>query len=55
MHGLAFEVCGRIGEVQHGQFALAWIALGYVIGQRLFLAACANARAALSVCHDFTS
>ena len=50
-HGLAFEVGGGIGEVQHGQLALAGIAVGEVVRQRLFLAACANARAALSVCH----
>ena len=37
-HGLAFEVGGGIGEVQHGQFALVGIAVGEVVRQRLFLA-----------------
>ena len=50
-HGLAFEVGGGIGEVQHGQFALAGITVGKVVRQRFFLAARADARPALSVCH----
>ena len=54
-HLLALQIGGAVGEIQHGQLALAGIAVGNIVRQRLFLAASADARAALSVCHDFTS
>ena len=49
------QINGGIVEIQHRQFALSRIPVRDVVGKRLFLAASADARSALSVCHAITS
>ena len=49
---LAMQINGGIIEIQHRQFALSRIPFRDVVGKRLFLAACADARAA-TICPIF--